>query len=154
MTARMEIASAEILLVEDNPVDILITKRVLKDQYGWRRMHVTTDGEEALDFLYRRNQYADAPEPDLILLDLNLPKKSGMEVLGQIKQDAQLCRIPVVILTTSSANKDIAKSYELHANCFVTKPSDYSEFEKTAKLIDEFWLNLAQLPSRNHEATI
>ncbi len=146
-TAKPE--EVEVLLVEDNPVDIMLIRRVLKTGLVRHNMHIITDGEEALDFLYRRNKHIAAREPHLILLDLNLPKKSGMEVLAEIKQDTNLSHIPVVILTTSSAKKDIAKSYELRANCFVTKPTDYDEFEKAAKMIEEFWLSLAQLPGVN-----
>jgi two-component system, chemotaxis family, response regulator Rcp1 len=137
---------AEILLVEDNPVDVMVTQDALTEAKMCNNVHVTEDGEEALDFLYRRGKYVDAPRPDLILLDLNLPKKSGTEVLAEIKQDPSLLHIPVVILTTSEADKDVLASYSLHANCFITKPVDMEQFTEVIKSIEDFWFTIVELP--------
>jgi CheY-like chemotaxis protein len=137
----------EILLVEDNPADVRLTQEALREGKVKNRLSVARDGADALSFLRREGPYHDAPRPDLILLDLNLPKKDGREVLSEIKADAHLRRIPVVVLTTSSAEADILKSYELHANCYITKPVDLDQFVKVVKSIDDFWLTVVRLPS-------
>jgi two-component system, chemotaxis family, response regulator Rcp1 len=142
LTAKM----IEILLVEDNPGDVRLTKEAMKEGKIVNRIHVACDGVEALDFLYRRGEFAEAPKPDLILLDLNLPRKDGREVLAEIKQDPRLKSIPVVILTTSEAEQDIVKTYELHANCYLTKPVDLEQFILVSKMIKDFWFSLVKLP--------
>lgn len=137
----------EILLVEDNPGDVRLTQEMLKGSKILNRLSAVGDGEEAMAFLLRQGEYAEAPRPDLILLDLNLPRKDGGEVLAQIKTDARLKRIPVVVLTSSDAEQDILRSYDLHANCYVTKPVDLEQFIKVIKIIEEFWLTIVKLPS-------
>ena len=139
----------EILLVEDNPGDVRLTLEALKEGKVRNRMSVARDGAEAMAFLRREGQYADAPRPDLLLLDLNLPRKDGREVLAEIKADPYLAQIPVVVLTTSRAEQDILKSYELHANCYVTKPVDLDQFIKVVQTIEEFWLSIVTLPPRH-----
>ena len=129
---------AEILLVEDNPGDVRLTVEALKENKLHNNLYVVGDGEEAMAFLRRESEYADVPCPDLILLDLNLPKKDGRETLAEIKQDPDLKRIPVVILTTSQAEEDVLKTYDLHANCYVTKPVDLDQFIKVVKTIEAF----------------
>jgi two-component system, chemotaxis family, response regulator Rcp1 len=136
----------EVLLVEDNPVDVIVTNEALKEAKIWNRLHVVGDGVEALDFLYKRGQYASAPKPDLILLDLNLPKKDGREVLEEIKEDPILKRIPVVVLTTSESEIDILRTYQLHANCFITKPVGLEQFSEIIKSIEDFWFQIVRLP--------
>jgi len=136
----------EILLVEDNPGDIRLTREALKDAKMLNRLHVVEDGETALNFLHRRGQYVEAPCPDLVLLDLNLPGKNGREVLADIKADEALKAIPVVILTTSRAEEDIVKAYKLHANCYITKPVDFMQFIHVVKGIETFWLTIVALP--------
>ena len=136
----------EILLIEDNPGDARLTQEALNDGKVKNNLHIVYDGVEATDFLFKRNKYKDAPRPDLILLDLNLPKKSGKEVLAEIKVDENLKSIPVIILTTSKAEVDILKSYKLHANCFLTKPIDLIKFFEMIKSIEGFWLTLVKLP--------
>jgi len=136
----------EILLVEDNAGDYRLTKEALKEGKVYNNLHWTQDGVEALDFLNRRGKHASAPRPDIILLDLNLPKKDGREVLSEIKRDEDLRKIPVVILTTSKAEEDVLKSYDLHANCYVTKPVDLDKFIVVVQSIDRFWLTVVTLP--------
>jgi chemotaxis family two-component system response regulator Rcp1 len=136
----------QILLVEDNPGDVRLTQEALKEGDLPNQLHVVKDGVEALAFLRREGVHADAPRPDLILLDLNLPKKSGREVLEVIKQDDGLKRIPVVVLTTSDAKTDIVQVYDLHANCFITKPVDLEDFMQVVRRIEEFWFSIVQLP--------
>lgn len=136
----------EILLVEDDPGDELITREALEHNKFQNRLHVAHDGEEGLDFLYRRNGFEDAPRPDLILLDLNLPKYDGRQLLETVKSDADLARIPVVVLTTSSAEEDILRSYRLHANAYVAKPVDLDQFISAVRQIDEFFLQVVRLP--------
>lgn len=136
-----------ILLVEDNPGDVRLTREALKEAKVNNQLFVVEDGVEAMAFLRSEGEYADAPRPDLILLDLNLPKKDGREVLEEIKQDLELKRIPVVVLTTSRAEEDILKSYNLHANCYVTKPVDLDQFINIVKSIEDFWLTIVRLPS-------
>ncbi len=137
----------EILLVEDNPGDVRLTVEALKEGKLRNRLSVVVDGEQALAFLRREDGYADAPRPDLILLDLNLPRKDGREVLADIKEDPDLLRIPVVILTTSKAEEDIVRTYNLHANCFITKPVDLDQFLNVVKSIESFWFTVVSLPS-------
>jgi two-component system, chemotaxis family, response regulator Rcp1 len=137
----------EILLVEDNPGDVRLTREALKEGKVSNRLHVATDGVEALAFLRREGEYADAVRPDLILLDLNLPKKDGRQVLGEVKADPALRQIPVVILTSSQAEEDICRSYDLHANCYVTKPVDLDRFMTVVRAVEDFWLTIVRLPS-------
>lgn len=136
----------EILLVEDSPGDIRLTKEALKDAKMLNNLNVCTDGEEAMAFLRREGEYLDSPRPDLILLDLNMPKKDGREVLAEIKDDQLLKRIPVVMLTTSTAEQDILASYDLHANCYITKPVDLDQFVTVVQTIEDFWLTIVKLP--------
>ena len=136
----------EILLVEDSPSDVDLTREALEDTKVHNNLSVVGDGVEALAFLRREGPYADAPHPDLILLDLNLPKKDGREVLAEIKSDPVLRRIPVVVLTTSAAEQDIIESYNLHANCYVKKPVDLDAFIQVVRSIDNFWLAIVKLP--------
>ncbi len=136
----------EILLVEDNPGDVRLTQEVFKEGRLSNHMHVVGDGVEALSFLRRQGKYAGAVRPDIVLLDLNLPKKDGREVLSEIKQDEDLKRIPVVVLTTSSAEQDILRAYDLHANCYISKPVDLDEFIKVVRTIEDFWLQIVRLP--------
>lgn len=136
----------EILLIEDNPGDVRLTREALKDGKMKINLNVAYDGEEASDFLFKRNQFTDAPRPDVIILDLNLPKKNGRELLKEIKKDDQLKGIPVIILTMSKAEEDIINSYNLHANCYLTKPIDLNKFFEVVKSIETFWLTLVKLP--------
>jgi chemotaxis family two-component system response regulator Rcp1 len=137
----------EILLVEDNPGDVRLTKEALRDGKIYNNLYVARDGVEAMAFLRKTGQYAQAPRPDLILLDLNLPRKDGHEVLAEVKTDETLRRIPVVILTTSQAEEDIIKTYDLHVNCYITKPVDLDQFVKIVKSIEDFWLTIVKLPA-------
>ncbi len=136
----------EILLVEDNPGDVRLTQEALADAKVANEMHVASDGIDALAWLRREGKFVDAPRPDLILLDLNMPRMDGREVLAEIKKDSALKSIPVVVLTTSDADEDILKSYELHANCYITKPVDFEQFVKVVQTIENFWLTLVKLP--------
>jgi two-component system, chemotaxis family, response regulator Rcp1 len=136
----------EILLVEDNPGDVRLSIEVLRDAKVHNHLNTVSDGVEALSFLRREGIYADAPHPDLILLDLNLPKKDGREVLAEIKADDNLKRIPVVVLTTSQSEEDILKAYELHANCYISKPVNLDQFIKVVQSIEAFWLTIVKLP--------
>jgi CheY-like chemotaxis protein len=136
----------DILLVEDDPGDELITREAFEHNKLQNRLHVARDGEEGLNYLYQRGPYQDAPRPDLILLDLNLPKYDGRHLLEKIKSDPDLSRIPVIVLTTSSAEEDILRSYKLHANAYVTKPVDLDQFINTVRQIDEFFLQVVRLP--------
>ena len=138
--------TVEILLVEDNPGDVRLTQEVLRDGKVRNNMHVTKDGVDAISFLHQTGDYAGAPRPDIILLDLNLPKKDGREVLAEIKADHDLKNIPVVVLTTSSAEQDIFRSYDLHANCYITKPVDLDQFIRVIRSIEDFWLTIVKLP--------
>ncbi|MGZ4562170.1 MAG: response regulator [Mycobacterium sp.] len=137
----------EILLVEDDPGDELITREAFEHNKLKNNLHVAHDGEEGLDFLYKRGDFAGAPRPDLILLDLNLPKYDGRQLLEKVKSDPDLSRIPIVVLTTSSAEEDILRSYELHANAYVTKPVDLDQFINAVRQIDEFFIQVVRLPS-------
>jgi len=136
----------EILLVEDNPGDVRLTQEALKEGKVYNNLHWAKDGVEALSFLMREGEHANAPRPDIILLDLNLPKKDGREVLEVIKRHDRLKHIPVVVLTTSKAEEDVLRSYELHANCYVTKPVDLDKFIVVVQSIDRFWLTVVTLP--------
>ncbi|MGB9004801.1 MAG: response regulator [Candidatus Aminicenantales bacterium] len=136
----------EILLVEDNPGDADLTREAMENSKMYLTMHVVGDGVEAMAFLRRRGKYADAPRPDIVLLDLNLPRMNGKEVLAEIKADQDLKRIPVVILTISKDEEDILRSYDLHANCYITKPIDLSQFIKVVQAIEDFWLSIVKLP--------
>ena len=133
-------------MVEDNPGDVRLTVEALKENKLHNNLHVVGDGEEAMAFLRRESEYADVPRPDLILLDLNMPKKDGRETLAEIKEDPDLKRIPVVILTTSQVEENVLKTYDLHANCYVTKPVDLDQFIKVVKTIEAFWLTIVRLP--------
>jgi len=141
-----KIRPVEILLVEDNPGDVRLTKEAIKEAKIINNLNVVEDGVEALAYLRKKEKFKDATRPDLILLDLNLPKKNGREVLAEIKQDVKLKQIPVVILTVSKAEEDIIKTYELHANCFITKPVDMDQFIKVVKSLKNFWFSIVKLP--------
>ena len=142
----MNVQPLNVLLVEDNPGDARLTREALRDAKVRNELRVVVDGVEAMAFLRRENAYASAPRPDLILLDLNLPRKDGRQVLEEIKQDKNLQRIPIAVLTTSQAEKDILTSYNLHANCYITKPVDLDEFIRVVRGIEEFWLSIVKLP--------
>jgi CheY-like chemotaxis protein len=138
--------SIEILLVEDNPGDVRLTLEALKEAKVCNNLKVVRDGADAMTYLRRQAPYTNALRPDLILLDLNLPKKDGREVLAEVKNDSDLKRIPVVVLTTSDAESDILRSYDLHANCYITKPVDMEQFIRVVKSIEDFWLAVVKLP--------
>jgi CheY-like chemotaxis protein len=138
----------QILLVEDDPGDVLITREAFAENKVRNHLSVVSDGETAMAYLRREGEFASAPRPDLILLDLNLPRKAGHEVLAEVKCDAELQRIPVVILTTSDAEEDILRSYDLHANAYVTKPVDFDRFLDVVRQIDEFFVTVVKLPGR------
>lgn len=138
----------EILLVEDNEGDIILTKEALSETSVPNRLHVARDGEEGLAFLFKEGKFENVPTPDLILLDLNMPRKDGKEVLSEIKQHPELKVIPVVVLTTSNAKKDITTCYELQANCYINKPLDFQQFSKVIDIIEQFWMSLVLLPTR------
>ncbi len=142
----MDAHAMEVLLVEDSPGDVRLTKEAFKDAKVCINLHVATDGVQAMAFLMREGEYANAPRPDLILLDLNLPKKDGREVLAEIKESPALKTIPVVVLTTSASEEDILRSYLLHANCYITKPVGLDGFLKVVQSIDHFWLSVVKLP--------
>ena len=141
-----EARPVEVLLVEDNPGDVRLTREALRDGKVSNHLSVVTDGVEALKFLRRQEPYADAPRPDVVLLDLNLPKKDGREVLREIKGDPALRTIPVVILTSSEAERDISGAYALQANCYITKPVDLDQFITVVKSIEDFWFSVVKLP--------
>ena len=153
MTTESTARPVEILLVEDNPGDVRLTRESLREGKLPNALSVAQDGEEAMAFLRREGKHADATRPDLILLDLNLPKKDGRKVLAEIKQDPKLKRIPVVILTTSQAEQDIIKTYDLHANCYVTKPVDLDQFIRVVQSIEDFWLTVVKLPPDGERCT-
>jgi CheY-like chemotaxis protein len=147
MSATSDLGPAiEILLVEDNPGDVRLTREVLKEGRIHNTLNVASDGVEALDYLHRRGAFADTKPQDLILLDLNLPKMNGREVLATIKKDPDLKHIPVVVLTTSSAEEDVLSAYDLHANCYITKPVDLDQFVRVVQSIEDFWLSIVRLP--------
>lgn len=142
----MVFQAVEILLVEDDPADVELTRETMADSKVLTRLHVVEDGMEALSFLRREGRYADAPRPDLILLDLNLPRKDGRALLAEIRADDSLQTIPVVVLTTSQAEEDIVKSYRLGANCYINKPVGLAEFTRVVNCIEEFWFTIVRLP--------
>lgn len=142
-----KLPAIEILLVEDDPGDVLITREALTTHKVVNRLHVVSNGEDALSFLLRQEPFAGAARPDLILLDLNLPRLDGREVLARVKADETLRRIPVVVLTTSSAEEDVLRSYDLHANAYVTKPVDFLRFSEAVRQIDDFFFAVVRLPS-------
>lgn len=146
MSDRSTVRPREILLIEDSPSDADLAREALGQGKILNNLHFVEDGVEAMKFLRRKEPYLRVPRPDLILLDLNLPKKTGVEVLTEIKTDPSLKLIPVVILSTSAAQEDIIQSYSLHANCYITKPVDFVQFTKVIRLIEEFWLAVVQLP--------
>lgn len=150
VAAKINVAARpiEILLVEDSETDVLMAQEALIASKVLNRLHVAEDGEEAMAYLYRRGGYRDAPRPGLILLDLNLPKKSGREVLAEIKADADLKSIPVVVLTTSKAEEDIVRSYGLHANCYITKPIEFERLAEVVRRIQDFWFCVVTLPAK------
>ncbi|HEX75653.1 MAG TPA: response regulator [Dehalococcoidia bacterium] len=148
MTNKETSRPIEILLVEDNPGDARLTQEALKDAKVLNELHVVEDGVEALDFLRQQGKHTRAVRPDLILLDLNLPRKDGREVLAEIKSDVNLRRIPVVILTISKVDEDIIRTYDLHANCYITKPVDLDRFMEVIKAVEDFWLAIVKLPPR------
>jgi two-component system, chemotaxis family, response regulator Rcp1 len=145
---RNEIKLVDILVVEDNPGDARLITEVLKSNKIYNSLHIVKDGVEAMEFLHQEGKFADVPIPDLIFLDLNLPKKDGREVLAEIKSDNRLKQIPVVIMTMSQSEEDIMRSYKLHANCYVTKPIDLDQFVKVVESIEDFWFTLVKLPSK------
>ena len=142
----MNVEAVEILLVEDSPGDVRLTQEALKDSKLYNNLHVVPDGVEAIAFLRRQGHYANVPRPDLILLDLNLPRMDGRQVLQEIKNDENLKRIPVVVLTTSSNETDIFITYNLHANCYISKPVDFTQFINVVKSIESFWFSIVKLP--------
>lgn len=147
--ANLEVTPIEVLLVEDDPGDVLMTCEALAEHKVANRLNVVSDGDEALAYLRRQGRYSDAVRPDLVLLDLNLPRRDGREVLAEIKSDEDLHQIPVVVLTTSQADEDILRSYQLHANAYVTKPVDFECFINVVRRIDDFFVSVVKLPPRN-----
>ncbi len=139
----------DVLLVEDDPGDVVLIKEAFEYNKVHNALHVVSDGVQALDFLYRRDGHENAPRPDLVLLDLNLPRKDGREVLEEVKADPDLRTIPIVVLTTSEAEEDIVRSYDLHANAYVTKPVDFDRFIEVVRLIDDFFVTVVKLPTRD-----
>lgn len=138
--------SIDVLLVEDNPADVRLIMEAFKDCKISNRFHIASDGDEALNFLYNRGDHKVSPKPDLILLDINLPKRNGFDILEEIKQDDSLKSIPVIVLTTSNSDEHIKRSYKLNANCYVNKPLDFEKFLEVVKTIESFWFNVAKLP--------
>jgi CheY-like chemotaxis protein len=147
----VEDKAVDLLLVEDNPGDVRLTKEALKESKVRNNLFVVEDGVEAMSFLRKEGKYADAPRPDLIILDLNLPRKSGREVLEELKNDEEFKTIPVVVLTISKAEEDIVRAYANHANCYITKPLDFSKFIEITRAIQEFWLTIVKLPPKRGE---
>ncbi|MFP5578248.1 MAG: response regulator [Acidimicrobiia bacterium] len=144
----MTVHLMQILLVEDNAADVRLTQEALKDAKILNDLHVARDGVEAMDFLLQRAGYEEAPRPDIVILDLNLPRKDGKEVLAELKSDPALRTIPVAVLTTSEAEADVLDSYDLGANCFLTKPVDLDQFLKVVQAVEEFWLGMVRLPPK------
>jgi two-component system, chemotaxis family, response regulator Rcp1 len=138
----------QILLVEDNPGDVRLTVEALRDAKVANELHVVGNGEEAIDFLRQQGKHVDAPRPDIVLLDLNLPRLDGRDVLSDIKSDPNLATIPIIVLTSSTAEADIQRSYELHANCYISKPVDFPEFLSAVRSLEGFWLKIVRLPPR------
>ena len=147
-TAARDGRSIEILLVEDNPGDVVLTRQALAAARIANRLSVVNDGDAAIDFLRRRGEHADVPRPDIVLLDLNLPRRGGLEVLAEIKDDPELRRIPVVVLTTSSADRDVLEAYDRHVNSYVTKPMDIDDFLRVVRTFEDFWFHIVRLPSQ------
>lgn len=143
--------SVNILLAEDNPADVRFTQEAFKEAKVINTLHVVPDGVEAMEFLHRQGKYSEAERPDVILLDLNMPRKNGYEVLAEIKADPDLKRIPVVILTTSEAESDVLKTYNLHANCYITKPVGLDQFIEVVQTIESFWFTVVVLPPENED---
>ena len=148
MTLSQPVRQIEVLLVEDDPGDVLMTKEALEAHKVTNQLHVVQDGADAMSFLRREGEYASVPRPDLVLLDLNLPRMDGRQVLAAIKSDPDLANIPVVVLTTSEAEEDVLRSYSLHANAYVTKPVDFERFIDVVRKIDDFFVTVVRLPSR------
>jgi CheY-like chemotaxis protein len=148
MRTKIAAKPIEILLVEDSKGDVGLIEEVFEEAKIRNNLHIAEDGEEAIQFLNNKGQFLDAPRPDIILLDLNLPKKDGREVLEEVKGDDNLKNIPIVVLTTSKAEEDILRSYNLHANAYITKPVDFNQFLKVVKSIEDFWLEVVKLPSK------
>ena len=148
MSTPEHVEVIDVLLVEDDPGDVLLIQEAFEDNKVRNRLHVVADGVEALAFLRREGEFADAPQPDLVLLDLNLPRKDGREVLAEVKADETLQHIPIVVLTTSKAEEDVLRSYKLHANAYVTKPVDFDRFIEVVRQIDEFFVTVVKLPKR------
>jgi two-component system, chemotaxis family, response regulator Rcp1 len=146
VSIRTTVRPVEVLLVEDNPGDVRLTREALREGKVQNNLNVTPDGVEALAYLRRQGPYADAPRPDLILLDLNLPRKDGREVLEELKDDPALSNIPVVVLTSSQAEQDILRAYQLRANCYITKPVDLEQFIHVVQSIENFWFTIVKLP--------
>jgi two-component system, chemotaxis family, response regulator Rcp1 len=142
----VQVRPIELLLVEDSEPDVRLTKEALQEARVWNHLWVVEDGVEATEFLNRQGRFADVPRPDLILLDLNLPRKDGRQVLQEIKADPSLRRIPVVVLTTSRDEQDVLRAYDLHANCYIPKPVDFNHFMEVVKSIEDFWLTVVKLP--------
>lgn len=140
----------DVLLVEDDPEDVLLVREAFAQRRTRNRLHVVADGEQAMEFLRRQGRYAEAPRPGLILLDLNLPRKDGREVLAEVKADPELCLIPVVVFTTSAAEEDVRRCYRLHANAYVTKPVDFEQFIRVVQKIDDFFTTMVRLPGNGH----
>lgn len=151
MTNTRGVKPVEILLVDDSPSDVRLTKEAIKDSKMFNNITVVRDGVEAMAYLHKEGAYADAIRPDLILLDLNMPRKDGRETLAEIKADPELKRIPVVVLTVSKAEEDVLKAYNLYANCYVTKPMDIEQFSKIVKTIDDFWFSIVTLPPNGNK---
>lgn len=149
-----QLATVQLLLVEDNPADVRLSQEAFREVDMKHELHVVKDGVEALDFLYRRGEFKDAPTPDIILLDLNLPRKNGHEVLQEIKNSTEFCTMPVIVLTTSTASLDILKSYQLHANSYIVKPIDIDGFWTIAKSVESFWMNVSTLPDLNDDGEL
>ena len=142
------VEAIDVLLIEDNPGDVRLTQEALRDGKMINKLSVVSDGVDALDYLRQKGRYGGAMRPDLILLDLNLPRKDGREVLTEIKADPDLKRIPVVVITSSKSDEDVLRSYNLHANCYITKPVDLAEFIRVVKSIEEFWMGIVKLPPK------
>ena len=143
---KTPLTPAQILLVEDSPSDVRLTRDALREAKVLNELHVVSDGEEAMDFLRRRGSWEGAPRPDIVLLDLNLPRKNGLEVLEEMKDDPELSRIPVAVLTTSQEDRDIIKAYDRHVNCYLTKPVDFIQFAEVIRSIEDFFLTVVRLP--------
>ena len=148
MSTPEHVEMIDVLLVEDDPGDVVLIQEAFEDNKVRNRLHVVADGVEALAFLRREGEYGDMPQPDLVLLDLNLPRKDGREVLAEAKADEELQHIPIVVLTTSKAEEDVLRSYKLHANAYVTKPVDFDRFIEVVRQIDEFFVTVVKLPNR------